>query len=259
MEVRDRHVVVTGGGSGIGAALCRRFHAEGARAVVVADRDGAGAATVADSLGVTSIACDVAVEADVRHLVEHAEELHGPIDLFCANAGIAIGGGVDALDEEWDAAWRVNVLAHVFALRALLPAWVARGEGWFLATASAAGLLTNIGAAPYSVTKHAVVALAEWVSITHGDAGVHVACLCPQGVRTPMLAGTGTAGAALLGAGAIEPEDVAEAVIRGLAAETFLILPHPEVADFEQRRAGDRDRWLAAMRKLNAKMVDFGE
>jgi NAD(P)-dependent dehydrogenase (short-subunit alcohol dehydrogenase family) len=257
MNVGGKHVVVTGGASGIGAALCRRFAAEGASAVVVADRDADGALAVAEPLGATAVTCDVSVEADVRHLVAHAEEQNGPIDLFCANAGIAVLGGVDALDEEWDASWRVNVMAHVFALRALLPGWLARGEGCFLATASAAGLLTNIGTAPYSVTKHAVVGLAEWVSITHGDAGIHVACLCPQGVRTPMLAGTGAAGNAMLAAGAIEPEAVADAVVAGLADGRFLILPHPEVAGYERNRAGDRDRWLRGMRRLNASLRDL--
>ena len=182
----------------------------------------------------------------MRHLVEHAEQKNGPIDLFCANAGIAILGGVDALDEDWDTSWRINVMAHVFALRALLPGWLARGEGYFLATASAAGLLTNIGTAPYAVTKHAVVALAEWVAITHGDAGVKVACLCPQGVRTPMLAGSGAAANAMLAADAIEPEAVADAVVAGLADGRFLILPHPEVADYERNRANDRDRGCGA-------------
>jgi NAD(P)-dependent dehydrogenase (short-subunit alcohol dehydrogenase family) len=257
MEVKGRHVVVTGGASGIGAALCRRFAAEGARAIVVADRDADGALAVASSIGAMAVTCDVSVEADVRYLVAHAEETSGPIDLFCANAGVAILGDVDVVDEQWDVAWRVNVLSHVFALRALLPGWLARGEGHFLATASAAGLLTNLGGVTYTVTKHAAVALAEWIAITHGDAGIHVACLCPQGVRTPMLAGTGREGELLLGADAIEPEAVADAVVAGLADGRFLILPHPEVADYERNRATDRDRWLGGMRRIQRRIREL--
>src|SRR5262249_38544286 len=159
------------------------------------------------------------VEADVIALVDRARAEFGEIDLFCANAGIGTGGGVEATDEDWQRTWMVNVMSHVFAARALLPAWLERGDGYLLHTASAAGLLTNLGAAPYSVTKHAVVALAEWLSITHGDAGVTFSCLCPQGVRTNMLLGAGPAGDALLGADAIEPEQVADAVVAGLAEE----------------------------------------
>jgi NAD(P)-dependent dehydrogenase (short-subunit alcohol dehydrogenase family) len=193
---------------------------------------------------------DVTVEADVRQLVDRAQEEHGPIDLFCANAGIGTMSGVEAVDEVWRRTWDVNVMAHVYAARALLPGWVARGQGYLLTTASAAGLLTQLGDAPYSVTKHAAVAFAEWVAIHYGDAGVKVSCLCPQGVRTNMLAGAGAAGEALLGANALDPSVVADVVVAGLRDERFLILPHPEVADYERRRADDRDRWLGGMRKL---------
>jgi NAD(P)-dependent dehydrogenase (short-subunit alcohol dehydrogenase family) len=256
VQLEGKHAVVTGGASGIGRALCRRFAAGGAR-VVVADLDATGAAAVAEEIGGISASTNVGVEADVQALVARAEEAHGPIDLFCSNAGIAITGGVEVPDEDWQRIWDVNVMAHVYAARAVLPGMLARGEGYLLHTASAAGLLTNLGAAPYAVTKHAVVALAEWLAITHGDAGLKVSCLCPQGVRTPMLLGgvdTGDDAAGMLLAGAIEPEDVAEAVVQGLADERFLILPHPEVATFLQRKAADYDRWLAGMRRLQARV-----
>jgi NAD(P)-dependent dehydrogenase (short-subunit alcohol dehydrogenase family) len=258
MELRDRVVIVTGGASGIGAALCRRFAAEGARAVVVADMDGDGAAAVASEIGGTPATTDVAREADVVALVERTIDEHGPVDLFCSNAGIAIGGGVEVPNDEWQRIWEINTMAHVYAARAVLPGMLARGEGYLLNTASAAGLLTNLGAAPYAVTKHAAVALAEWLSITHGDAGIKVSVLCPQGVRTPMLLGGAELGddaSRMLLAGAIEPVAVAEAVVEGLRAETFLILPHPEVLEFLQRKAGDYDRWLGGMRKLQARIA----
>lgn len=261
MELRDKVVVVTGGASGIGAALCRRFAEEGAREVVVADLDADGATAVAGEIGGTAVATNVAVEADVKALAERTVAAHGPIDLFCSNAGIAIGGGVEVIDEEWQRIWDVNLMAHVYAARAVLPGMLARGEGYLLNTASAAGLLTNLGAAPYAVTKHAAVALAEWLAITHGDAGIKVSVLCPQGVRTPMLLGGADAGdeaAAMLLAGAIEPEDVATAVVEGLRAESFLILPHPEVAEYLRRKTDDYDRWLGGMRRLQARIFGGG-
>jgi NAD(P)-dependent dehydrogenase (short-subunit alcohol dehydrogenase family) len=252
MELADKVVVVTGGASGIGRALSLRFAAEGARAVAVADRDADGAQQVAAEIGARAIAVptDVSDEADVRRLVEVTEEAHGPIDLFCSNAGIATGGGVEATNDEWQRIWDINVMAHVFAARAVLPGMLARGEGYLLNTASAAGLLTQIGSAPYAVTKHAAVALAEWLSITHGDAGIRVSCLCPQGVRTPMLGD----GGALLGPGAIEPEQVADAVVAGLRAEEFLILPHPEVREYFRRKGDDYERWLKGMRRLQSRV-----
>jgi NAD(P)-dependent dehydrogenase (short-subunit alcohol dehydrogenase family) len=258
VELGGKHVVVTGGASGIGRAMCRRFVAEGAT-VVVADLDAEGAASVAEEIGGMAVSTNVAVEADIQALVARAEQANGPIDLFCSNAGIAVTGGVEVSDEIWQRIWDVNVMAHVYAARAVVPGMLARGEGYLLHTASAAGLLTNLGAAPYAVTKHGVVALAEWLSITHGDAGLKVSCLCPQGVRTPMLLGGADAGddaAGMLLAGAIEPEDVAEAVVRGLADERFLILPHPEVATFFQRKAADYDRWLSGMRRLQARVFE---
>jgi NAD(P)-dependent dehydrogenase (short-subunit alcohol dehydrogenase family) len=225
---------------------------------MVADLDADGARRVAEEIGGTAVSTNVAVEADLQALVARTVDAHGPIDLFCSNAGIAIGGGVEVPDEDWQRIWEINTMAHVYAARAVLPGMLARGEGYLLNTASAAGLLTNLGAAPYAVTKHAAVALAEWLSITHGDAGIKVSVLCPQGVRTPMLLGGADAGedaANMLLAGAIEPEQVADAVVEGLRAETFLILPHPEVRDFIQRKAADYDRWLRGMRKLQARVM----
>jgi NAD(P)-dependent dehydrogenase (short-subunit alcohol dehydrogenase family) len=259
MELADRIFVVTGGASGIGRALCERFVAEGARAVVVVDREGDAAVGVADDLGPTAtpLAADVGIEADVAAAVDRIEDEIGPIDLFASNAGLGGGGGLEADDDVWASLWTVNVMAHVYAARALVPRMVTRGGGYLLNTASAAGLLTNVGNAPYSVTKHAAVALAEWIAITHGDEGIKVSCLCPMGVDTPML----RAGAQDLGGeaastqGVITPERVADAVVAGLRDERFLILPHTEVADYERRRAASRDRWLSGMRRLRASLT----
>ena len=253
MELADKVVVVTGGASGIGRALAQRFAAEGARGVVVSDRDGEGAEAVAAGIGderAFAVTTDVSVEADVQELVRRTEDRYGPIDLFCSNAGIATGGGVEASNEAWQQIWDINVMAHVYAARAVLPGMLARGEGYLLHTASAAGLLSQIGSAPYAVTKHAAVAFAEWLSITHGDEGINVSCLCPQGVRTNMLGN----GGALLGPTAIEPEQVADAVVEGLRDETFLILPHPEVREYFRRKGDDYDRWLGGMRRLQARV-----
>lgn len=260
MDVRGKVVAVTGGVSGIGKALCERFAAEGARAIVVADLDATHCADVAADLarcGAASVGIrtDVSSEADVAACIERAERELGPIDLFCSNAGIAVGGGAEVPDDQWQRIWAVNVMAHVYAARALVPRMVARGGGYLLQTASAAGLLTNLGSAPYSVTKHAAVAFAEWLSITHAHEGIKVSCLCPQGVRTPLLLGGLDAGepsgsSVLAGGPMLEPEAVADAVVRGLAQEQFLILPHPEVARYERNRVEDRERWLRGMRGL---------
>lgn len=266
MKLEGKVTVVTGGGGGIGEALARAFTAEGAAAVVVADIDEDQAERVADELASTGAAAvglrvDAGTEADVAELVRRTEAAFGPIDLFCANAGIMVVGGVEAPDEAWERIWRVNVQSHVYAARAVLPGMLARGEGYLLHTASAAGLLTQLGSAPYSVTKHAVVGLAEWLSITHGDAGIRVSCLCPQAVETAMTGGAragGRAGDGASGAardGILPPEQVAAAVVAGLAEERFLILPHPEVATYERRRAEDRERWLRGMRRAQAAMV----
>jgi NAD(P)-dependent dehydrogenase (short-subunit alcohol dehydrogenase family) len=254
VELNDRNVVVTGAASGIGRALATRFVREGAAAVVVADRDADALSAVAEELGATAIPTDVSREAEIRALVAQARERHGAIDLFCSNAGIAgPGGGPEAPDEEWQRIWEINVMAHVWAARALLPEMLARGEGYLLSTASAAGLLTQISALPYSVTKHAAVAVAEWLAINYGDAGIKVSCLCPQGVRTPMLdlAMEDPVGAApLLAGGLLEPDEVAEAVVQGIREERFLILPHPVVADHLAFKGSQPERWLRGMRKL---------
>lgn len=254
MKLADKHVVVTGGASGIGRALSLRFAAEGARAVVVADLDEAGTRKVAEECGGEPFALDVSDEAAVRALVDAAVQRNGAIDLFVSNAGIGIPGGVEARNEDWQRIWDVNVMAHVYAARAVLPAMIERGEGYLLNTASAAGLLSQIGSAPYAVTKHAAVALAEWLSITHGHQGIKVSVLCPQAVRTAMTAGSQGGGVAGVD-GMIEPEQVADTVVEGLAEERFLILPHPEVAEYMRRKAGDYDRWLRGMRRLQERFM----
>ncbi|HEX4484000.1 MAG TPA: SDR family oxidoreductase [Solirubrobacteraceae bacterium] len=257
MELSGRHIVVTGGAGGIGSALSRRFAEEGARAVVVADRDLAKAEAVAAEIGDGALAVefDASREDGVTALIATAQEAAGAIDIFVSNAGVPGGGGgpVETADDELDEAWRVNVMAHVWASRALLPEMLARGEGYLINTASAAGLLTQVSSVGYSVTKHAAVALAEWMAIEYREAGIRVSCICPQGVRTPMLelAMDDAAGAAALNAGGlIEPDDVAEAVVEGIAAERLLILPHPEVAQFMALKGSDPERWIGGMRKL---------
>ena len=254
MDLRDTVVVVTGGGSGIGAALCRRFHAEGARSVVVADRDLAAARSVAAEIDATAEQVDVTEPVAVQDLVERTLERDGRIDLFCSNAGIATGGGLDD-DEMWHRVLEVNTMAHVYAARAVLPSMLARGRGYLLQTASAAGLLTSPGDAPYTVSKHGAVALAEWLAVTYGGRGITVSVLCPMGVETPMLMDglrAGEPGArAVAASGAIIPADaVADAVVQAIAAERFLIVPHPEVGTFWAQKASDPDRWLAGVRRL---------
>jgi NAD(P)-dependent dehydrogenase (short-subunit alcohol dehydrogenase family) len=259
MKIKDRVVVVTGAATGIGRGLCRRFKQEGARAVVVADVDAEGAAAVAQEVGGLAVTTDVGIEAGVTRLVEAANAKYGAIDLFCSNAGIMVPGGADASTADWQRIWDINVMAHVFAARAVLPGMLARGQGYLLQTASAAGLLSQIGSAPYAVTKHAAVGFAEWLSITYGDQGIGVSCLCPQGVRTNMLLGERGDRQSFLSAGSVSVEEVADAVVRGIEAETFLILPHPEVLEYFRRKGSDYDRWLKGMRRLNAKVLaQFG-
>ncbi|HEX6500010.1 MAG TPA: SDR family oxidoreductase [Micromonosporaceae bacterium] len=257
MRLTGAVVVVTGGAGGIGTALARRFAAEQATAVVVADLDRAAAERVASQCSGLGMGVDVTDEDQVRHLVDTVLDRYGRIDLFCSNAGVTTGAGVDADPVEWARAWNVNVMAHVYAARAVLPSMLARGSGYLLQTCSAAGLLTAVGDAPYTVTKHAAVGFAEWLAITYGDRGIRVSAVCPQGVRTPMLtdglaAGHVAARVTAAGGEILEPEQVAEAVVEGLAEERFLILPHPEVAEYVRRKATDPDRWLTAMRRLSA-------
>lgn len=259
MELQGKVAVVTGAANGIGRACAARFAAEGAK-VAIADLDGDATSAAATELGALGIAADVSVEADIQHLVAETEKQLGPIDLFHSNAGIGVHGGLDAPDEEWERIWKVNTMSHVYAARAVLPGMLERGAGYLVSTASAAGLLTQIGNASYSVTKHAAVALAEWLAITYGDRGITVSCLCPQGVNTNMLRGgrdaidRSSAGAVLAGGDVLEPEQVADAVVQAIRDETFLILPHPEVLEYLRRKTSDYDRWLGGMRRLQARV-----
>ncbi|MFE9859317.1 SDR family oxidoreductase [Streptomyces sp. NPDC005780] len=250
--VQGAGVVVTGAGGGIGAALARRFAAEGAR-VVVNDLDEDRIKALAEEIGGTAVA------GDASQIVEAARDaLDGTVDVYCANAGLASPGDVFADEEVWAAAWDVNVMAHVRAAKVLVPDWLERGSGRFVSTASAAGLLTMIGAAPYSVTKHGVVAFAEWLSLTYRHRGIKVHAICPQGVRTDMLTGAGSAGKLVLAPSAIEPEDVAEALFDAMAEDRFLVLPHPEVAGYYRARTEDTDHWLGSMNRLQRKWEETG-
>jgi NAD(P)-dependent dehydrogenase (short-subunit alcohol dehydrogenase family) len=255
MELRDRHIVLTGAASGIGRALAARFTAEEPRALVLSDLDALGLEEVAGGLGAVAMSADVGEAGGVERLIEAAQGAHGPIDVFFSNAGIGGPGGlVEVTEGEWERIWQVNVMAHVRAAQVLAPAMAARGEGYLVSTASAAGLLTQVSAAPYSVTKHAAVALAEWIAVNYGDAGVRVSCLCPQAVRTPMLeravAEDPVGSVPLLAGGVLSPEEVAEAVIAGMREERFLILPHPVVGEYLALKGTQPERWLHGMRKL---------
>jgi NAD(P)-dependent dehydrogenase (short-subunit alcohol dehydrogenase family) len=261
VKLADRTVVVTGAAGGIGRALALRCAAEGAR-VAVTDVQAEALRSVGDELGSGGLAvpCDVTDAEALSGLIDRVEADLGPVEVFFANAGVAIGEDpIGTPDEVWDVAFAVNVRAHVLAARRLLPGWLSRGEGYFVATASAAGLLTQIGSAPYAVTKHAAVAFAEWLSVTYGDRGLRVSCLCPMGVRTAMLAGEELSHRVVRGAGAVlEPEQVADAVVAAVEREQFLILPHPEVLTFFQRKALDYERWLAGMRRLQSRTSSPG-
>jgi NAD(P)-dependent dehydrogenase (short-subunit alcohol dehydrogenase family) len=248
-------VVVTGGGGGIGRAIARRLAADGAR-VVVNDVDQAAADAVAAEIDGFAVPGDVGTERGVAELVDGATGFLGEIDVYCSNAGTAVGAGPETPDEQWLHAWEVNTLAHVRAARLLLPGWLDRGAGTFVVTASAAGLLTMLGGAPYSVTKHAAVGFAEWLAATYAHRGLRVHCICPQGVRTQMLAGSGRAGEVVLAAAAIEPEQVADALATAMAVGRFLVLPHPEVRDYYVHRATDTDRWLRGMSRLQQRIDD---
>ncbi|MGW1176632.1 SDR family oxidoreductase [Kitasatospora sp. NPDC002543] len=242
-------MVVTGGGRGIGAALARALAAAGAR-VVVNDLDAGAARAVAKECGGTALPGDAASAEGLAELVGQARAELGEIDVWCANAGVALAGGADAPATAWATSWEVNVMAHVRAAELLLPRWLERGEGRFLATVSAAGLLTMLGSAPYSVSKHGALAFAEWLSASYRHRGLRVHALCPQGVRTDLLAATGAVGEALLAPTALDPADVAGAALDGMRAERFLLLPHPEVAEYQRVRATDPDRWLNGMNRL---------
>jgi NAD(P)-dependent dehydrogenase (short-subunit alcohol dehydrogenase family) len=254
VDIRGRVVVVTGGGGGIGSALCRRFAADGARHVVVSDIDRDAAETVAAEIGGTAVRADVTLESDVADLVRGTVKAHGRIDIYCSNAGIAFGGGPEASDQAWRQSWDVHVMAHVYAARALLPGMLERGEGYLVGTISAAALLNHVLAAPYAVTKAAGLSFFEWLAIAYHGRGIRVSALCPQGVRTAMLAQEGERN--FLTAGALDPEQVAQAVAEGMHDERFLILPHAEVGEFFQRKASDYDRWLRGMRRLRGRILE---
>jgi NAD(P)-dependent dehydrogenase (short-subunit alcohol dehydrogenase family) len=253
VEIRDRVVVVTGGGGGIGGALCRRFAAGGARHVVVSDIDRHAAEAVAAEIGGTAVRADVTVESDVQRLVRETLEAHGRIDIYCSNAGVAFGGGPEASDQAWRKSWEVHLMAHVYAGRALLPGMQQRGEGYIVGTISAAALLNHILAAPYAVTKAAGLSFFEWMAIAYHDQGIRVSALCPQGVRTAMLAQEGSS---FLAASALDPPQVADAVVDAIRDERFLILPHSEVSEFFLRKASDYDRWLRGMRRLRGRILE---
>lgn len=254
MHLRDKVIVITGAAAGIGAALARRFAKEGARGIAVADLAANHAAleTVAKDIGGIAVACDVSREDDIKALVAAARAEYGPVDVFFSNAGIGRGGHENASDADWDASWRIHVLSHVFAARAVLPEMLQRGSGYLVNTASAAGLLASMGSAPYGVTKHAAVALAEHFSIQYGDKGIRVSCLCPQAVDTALFRNSKDSAAAV--DGIAMPETVAEEVVRAMDKEEFLILSHQDVREYMVRKATSPDRWLGGMRRLRAKL-----
>lgn len=260
MDVTDRVMVVTGAARGIGRALCEAAVRAGAAGVVVSDRDFPSAAHVAQSLGSSALAnrCDVGMEQDVEALVAAAIERFGRIDIFCSNAGITVKGGLESSNADWQRMWDVNVMSRLFAARAVVPHMLERGEGYLVHTASAAGLLTEIGSASYSVTKHADVALAEWLSVCYGRQGIRVSCVCPLGVETDML-DDGDPIHRYLHLHAITADAAADAIIAGIRLEQFLILPHPDVAGFRQLKAEDYDRWLRGMQRLRQKLTRRGE
>lgn len=251
MKLAGRTVVVTGAASGIGRALAERFHQEGVAQLVCADLDSEGVAKVAEQTKGTAFTLDVANEQSILELITQVEDNLGAIDLFCSNAGIVVSGGVEVDNADWQRIWNINLMAHVWAARHLIPRMIARGGGYLMNTASAAGLLSQIGSAPYAVTKHAAVALAEWLAISHGHQGIKVSVLCPQAVRTAMTAGNEDGVASL--DGMLEPEVVAEACVRTIEEEKFLVLPHPEVLQYMRRKTDDYDHWLEGMQRLNKK------
>lgn len=256
MDVKDRVVVVTGAGRGIGEAMCRRFAVAGAGIVVVSDRDEDMANAVAAAIGPQAIAirCDVSSEQDIRELVERTLQAAGKIDIFCSNAGITIKGGLESSNEEWQRMWDVNVMSRLYAARAVIPGMLERGEGYIVQTASAAGVLTEIGSASYSVTKHADLAMAEWLSVCYGRSGIRVSCICPLGVETDMLDDSDPIHR-YLHLHAITANEAADSVLAGIQSEQFLILPHPQVLDFFKLKTEDYDRWIRGMQRLRQKLT----
>lgn len=255
MELKDKIIVVTGAASGIGRAMCIRYAEEGAKHIACVDRDLAGAEETAKMMGGKAYQVDVAVKDQITSMIDAVEADAGPIDLFCSNAGISVAGGVEVEDDEWQRIWEINVMSHVWAARHLVPLMAARGGGYLLNTSSAAGLLNQIGSAPYGVTKHAAVGLAEWLALTYGDQGIKVSVLCPQAVRTEMTRGHEDHVAAINGM--MEPGPVAEACVQTIRDETFLVLPHPEVVQYMRNKTDNYDRWIGGMRKLNRRFGSF--
>lgn len=255
MELKDKIIVVTGAASGIGRAMCIRYAAEGAKHIACVDLNLEGAQATADQIGGTAYGVNVGKADEIKKLIEAVEQDIGPIDLFCSNAGISVAGGVEVPDDDWQRIWDINVMSHVWAARALVPRMTARGGGYLLNTSSAAGLLNQVGSAPYGVTKHAAVGLAEWLALTYGDQGIKVSVLCPQAVRTEMTRGHEDHVAAI--DGMMEPEPVAEACVQTIRDERFLVLPHPEVLGYMRRKTEDYDRWIGGMRKLNRRFGGF--
>lgn len=254
MRISGKVCVVTGAGSGIGKALAERFAAEGAAGVVCADLNEANAKAVAAGVKGLAVRCDVSSEADLKALADAAVAKFGRIDVFCSNAGIIERAGLEATAEQWRRTLDVNLMAHVYAARVVVPLMLAQGGGYIVATASAAGLLMQPDSATYTVSKHGAVAFAEWLSVNYHDKGIKVSCLCPQGVRTPMLLGPRGDRKSFLLEGSVSAEDAAARVVEAMAAERFLVLPHPEVGEYERRKANDRERWLAGMRRMRAKI-----
>ncbi len=257
MELKDKIIVVTGAASGIGRAMCLRYAEEGAKHISCVDRDMAGAEETAAMMGGKAYRVDVAVKDQVTSMIDAVEADAGPIDLFCSNAGISVAGGVEVEDDDWQRIWEINVMSHVWAARHLVPLMSARGGGYLLNTSSAAGLLNQIGSAPYGVTKHAAVGLAEWLALTYGDQGIKVSVLCPQAVRTEMTRGHEDHVAAI--DGMMEPGPVAEACVQTIREETFLVLPHKEVETYMRNKTDNYDRWIGGMRKLNRRFGSFDE
>lgn len=257
MELKDKIIVVTGAASGIGRAMCLRYAEEGAKHIACVDRDMAGAEETAKMMGGTAYHVDVSVKDQITGMIDAVEAEAGPIDLFCSNAGISVAGGVEVEDDDWQRIWDINVMSHVWAARHLVPLMSARGGGYLLNTASAAGLLNQIGSAPYGVTKHAAVGLAEWLALTYGDQGIKVSVLCPQAVRTEMTRGHEEHVAAI--DGMMEPGPVAEACVKTIRDETFLVLPHEEVQTYMRNKTENYDRWIGGMRKLNRRFGNFDD
>ena len=255
MDLKDKIIIITGAANGIGRAMAIRFAAQGAKKIICADLDENGVRETAKQIDGIAHKLDVSREADISALIEATETDFGPIDLNCSNAGISIAGGVEVDDEGWQKIWAINLLAHVWAARHLVPRMTQRGGGYLLNTASAAGLLNQVGSAPYGVTKHAAVGLAEWMAMSYGDQGIKVSVLCPQAVRTDMTRDHEDHVASI--DGILTPEEVAESCVVGLGEETFLILPHPQVKEYMQIKTNNYDHWIGGMRKLNRRFGAF--